>query len=91
VSAAALREAAGYALPTAALVLLPKCPACLAAYLAIGAGIGVTVATAAALRWALLGLSVGSLAVLAARRIGRVGSARRERAACRCGPPTESR
>ena len=44
------------------LVLLPKCPACLAAYLAAGAGIGVTLTTASHLRTALLALSLVGLA-----------------------------
>ena len=54
--------------PSALLVLLPKCPMCLAGYLAL-AGIGVSVPVAAGLRVGLLaaasatvGLMVGRLA-----------------------------
>ncbi|HSS47842.1 MAG TPA: hypothetical protein VLX28_02740 [Thermoanaerobaculia bacterium] len=64
-------DAAGYVVPSAILVLLPKCPACIAAYLAMGAGIGVTVSTAVTLRAMLLVLCVACLAVLAARHLWR--------------------
>jgi hypothetical protein len=64
-------DAAGYVVPSAILVLLPKCPACIAAYLAMGAGIGVTLSTAATLRAVLLVLSVACLAVVAARHLRR--------------------
>jgi hypothetical protein len=49
--------------PAAVLVLLPKCPACIAAWLAVGAGIGVSVPAAAALRWVILGSCVACLAL----------------------------
>jgi hypothetical protein len=60
---------AGTVIPTAILVLLPKCPACIAAYLAIGTGIGVTISTAAYLRTLLLVLCLGCLAYVAARQV----------------------
>ena len=50
--------------PTLILALLPKCPLCIAAYIAIGTGIGVSVSTAAYLRLGLLGFSVISLLLL---------------------------
>jgi hypothetical protein len=63
--------AAGYVVPAAVMALLPKCPACIAAYLAVGAGIGVTASTAANLRTTLLTLCMACLAFATARRIRR--------------------
>jgi hypothetical protein len=54
------------------LVLVPKCPACLAAYMALGTGIGVTFATASHLRMAALTLGTVSLALLAAQAFHRM-------------------
>jgi len=54
-------------LSAAVLILLPKCPACLAAYLAAGAGIGVSLTTASHLRTALLVLSLAGLTYVARR------------------------
>jgi hypothetical protein len=62
-------DVAGTVAPAAVLVLLPKCPACVAAYLAIGTGIGVTVSTAAYLRTMLLVVCVACLAYVAARHV----------------------
>lgn len=49
-------------LPTIILALLPKCPACLAAYLALGTGISFSVAAASALRTLLIVSCVVALA-----------------------------
>lgn len=49
-------------LPTIILALLPKCPACLAAYLALGTGISLSVAAASALRTLLIVSCVVALA-----------------------------
>jgi hypothetical protein len=63
------RDVAGYAVPAAVLVLLPKCPLCLVAYIAAGTGIGVAVSTAAHLRTLLLVLCVACLGYFAARHV----------------------
>jgi len=62
-------EIAGWLLSGATLVLMPKCPACLAAYVALATGAGITFTTAAWVRTFLLLLSLGSMAWLAANRL----------------------
>jgi hypothetical protein len=68
------RGAAAFALPSIALALLPKCPMCIAAYLAIGGGLGVSLSTAAHLRTALVWLCWSVLVLLAARMAMRLAS-----------------
>ncbi len=61
----------GWTVPGVMLVLLPKCPACLAAYVAIGTGIGISVGAAAYLRTGLVVVCVGMLGALGAMRARR--------------------
>ena len=52
---------ARFSLPTLILMLLPKCPACFAAYVALGTGISVSAASVALLRNLLIVLCVASM------------------------------
>lgn len=64
---------AGFAasiLPGVALVLLPKCPLCLAAWLGLATGVGISAAAAAHLREGVIVLCVTGLS-LAGRLVWR--------------------
>jgi hypothetical protein len=54
-------------LPGAVLVLLPKCPLCLVAWLALTAGIGVSAAAVAWVRGLIVVVWVGGLALVIAQ------------------------
>jgi len=54
-------EIAGGVASSIALIAMPKCPACLAAYVALWTGLGLSLATARFLRSSLLIVCVASL------------------------------
>lgn len=57
----------GWLFPGILLVVMPKCPLCLAAYIALFTGISIPITAATRLRWALIAGCVGALAVLGVR------------------------
>jgi hypothetical protein len=69
-----VREIFAWVVPSAILVLAPKCPACLAAYVMLWTGIGLSFSTATYLRWVLLFLCVASLLFLIVERLYRMRS-----------------
>jgi hypothetical protein len=81
-----VREVFAWVLPGAVLVSVPKCPACLAAYVTLWTGLGMSLSTATYLRGVLLFLCVASLLFLVVRRLDRVravyGYSKRETAQC---------
>jgi hypothetical protein len=73
---------AGSILPGTALVLLPKCPLCLAAWITAVTGFGVPMAVAAHVRGGIVAVWIGALG-FAIIRIARRSSDRRQRRGAR--------
>jgi hypothetical protein len=69
-----VREIFAWVLPSAVLVLVPKCPICLAAEVTLWTGIGLSLSMATYLRWVLLFLCVASLLFLIVERLDRTGA-----------------
>jgi hypothetical protein len=61
-----------WALPVTALALVPKCPACLAGYVLLVTGIGISASAAAAVRWSVIGVCAAVLALLLLRLLVRM-------------------
>jgi hypothetical protein len=59
------RAAVGWAVPSVTLALIPKCPMCVAGYVALWTGVGLSVPAAARLRTVLIVLCITSIAALA--------------------------
>jgi hypothetical protein len=68
---AGIREFLAWILPSAVLAFVPKCPACLAAYVALWTGLGMSISTAATVRWAMILLCAASLLLLTVKRLSR--------------------
>ncbi len=66
----------GWLVPSVILALLPKCPACLAAYVALGTGVGLSLTTAASLKTVIIILCVVVMLYSAARLLRRLTSLR---------------
>ena len=62
----------GVAAPALILALLPKCPLCIAAYIAIGTGVGISVSTAASIRYGLIAVCAAMLLVVFVRLVRRL-------------------
>jgi hypothetical protein len=65
-------EIVGWIVPSATLVLLPKCPLCMVMYVALFSGVGISVASASTLRTSLLILCIAALLGLALKRVHRL-------------------
>jgi hypothetical protein len=67
-----VRDVAGWILPGTVLALLPKCPMCVAAYIALGTGFTMSYASAHMLMRIVIVICIGALACCAMRLLKRV-------------------
>jgi len=56
-----------WALPITTLALVPKCPGCVAGYVLLITGLGISFTAATAMRWSLIAISIAALAYLTIR------------------------
>jgi hypothetical protein len=64
-----VRETVGWIVPGALLALMPKCPMCLAAYVALGTGFTLSGSSAHLLMRTITVLCLGTLALCVFRRV----------------------
>lgn len=55
--------------PVATLALIPKCPGCIAGYVLLISGIGLSLSAATAIRFGLIGFCIAALAYLTFRTL----------------------
>lgn len=60
-----------WGLPVVTLALVPKCPVCMAAYVLLFTGVGLSLAVASAIRWIMIALSIAALTFLLLRGMRR--------------------
>jgi hypothetical protein len=68
------RDVLAWVLPSAGLVIVPKCPMCIVAHVTLWTGLGLSLTTATYLRWMLLVVCVASLFFLILKRLDRIGA-----------------
>jgi len=66
-----IREVLAWAIPSAILALMPKCPVCVAAYVALWTGLGLSLTTATYLRWAMIIVCIAALLSLIGKHLFR--------------------
>jgi hypothetical protein len=72
-------DAVGWLLPATVLALMPKCPMCVAAYVALLTGLGLSLPAATAIRTTLIVLCAASLAYMAWRTATRAMRSKKPR------------
>ena len=63
------RDGLNWVVPSTILALMPKCPACVAGYIALGTGIGISLPAATFLRAFLIMACCASLLFMCVRRV----------------------